>query len=222
MFLITMPFTILFDSVGVFWDQRYLYLPAFLATLAIVPLLARRPDQKLALVAAIALNPQLFPFVIEGRNDFFVLLWFFAGVVLLAREKRTLLGVLIEAGLASSAGGLADMLAGVERATARESLRLGNRVANLARLGGALILVGLLGTVMDLLSTANVLMILLEPTWSDFVIGFSEALSCTGFGLFGALLCFAAYFWLESRLVQQTLAVSEIAEELMREAARRS
>jgi len=148
----------------------------------------------------------------EGRTD---------QLLALAREKRTLLGVLIEAGLASSAGGLADMLAGVERATARESLRLGNRVANLARLGGALILVGLLGTVMDLLSTANVLMILLEPTWSDFIIGFSEALSCTGFGLLGALLCFTAYFWLESRLVQQTLAVSEIAEELMREAARR-
>src|SRR5262245_59879934 len=67
-------------------------------------------------------------------------------VLALAREGRTLLGVLLEAGLLSSRGGLDEKLAGIERASARESLRLGNRVANLARLGGALILLGLLGT----------------------------------------------------------------------------
>ncbi|HEY6202514.1 MAG TPA: glycosyltransferase 87 family protein [Candidatus Limnocylindria bacterium] len=90
LFLITTPFVWLFDKVGLFWDQRYLYLPAFVATLAVVPLLARRVDNRLALVALIALNPQLFPFVVEGRNDFFVLLFLFAGLVLLQRERRTL------------------------------------------------------------------------------------------------------------------------------------
>ena len=90
LFLITTPFVWLFDKVGLFWDQRYLYLPAYVATLAVVPLLARRVDNRLALVALIALNPQLFPFVVEGRNDFFVLLFLFAGLVLLQRERRTL------------------------------------------------------------------------------------------------------------------------------------
>jgi len=90
LFLITTPFVWLFDKVGLFWDQRYLYLPAFVATLAVVPLLARRVENRLALVALIALNPQLFPFVVEGRNDFFVLLFLFAGLVLLQRERRTL------------------------------------------------------------------------------------------------------------------------------------
>jgi len=90
LFLITTPFVWLFDKVGIFWDQRYLYLPAYIATLAVVPLLARRVDNRLALVALIALNPQLFPFVVEGRNDFFVLLFLFAGLVLLQRERRTL------------------------------------------------------------------------------------------------------------------------------------
>jgi uncharacterized membrane protein len=80
----------LFDNVGLFWDQRYLYLPAFIATLAVVPLLARRVENRLALVALVALNPQLFPFVVEGRNDFFVLLFLFAGIALLQRERRTL------------------------------------------------------------------------------------------------------------------------------------
>jgi len=90
LFLITTPFVWLFDKVGLFWDQRYLYLPAYVAALAVVPLLARRVDNRLALVALVALNPQLFPFVVEGRNDFFVLLFLFAGLVLLQRERRTL------------------------------------------------------------------------------------------------------------------------------------
>lgn len=51
------------------------------------------PSLPLSLVALVALNPQLFPFVVEGRNDFFVLLFAFAGIALLQRERRTL-GVL--------------------------------------------------------------------------------------------------------------------------------
>ncbi|MDP9282725.1 MAG: glycosyltransferase 87 family protein [Chloroflexota bacterium] len=90
LFLITTPFVWLFDKVGLFWDQRYLYLPAYVAALVVVSLLARRVDNRLALVALVALNPQLFPFVVEGRNDFFVLLFLFAGIVLLQRERRTL------------------------------------------------------------------------------------------------------------------------------------
>src|SRR5438132_10377938 len=84
MFLVTLPFVWLFDHAGIAWDQRYLYLPAYVATLALVPLLVDRP-RRLALVALVALNPQLFPFVVEGRNDFFVLLPLFAGVLLLQR-----------------------------------------------------------------------------------------------------------------------------------------
>ncbi len=96
LFLITTPFVWAADHLGVFWDQRYLYLPAFVATVVAVPLLVRGPHretrstQRLALTALVALNPQLFPFVVEGRNDFFVLLLLFAGIVLLQRERRSL------------------------------------------------------------------------------------------------------------------------------------
>ncbi|MBI3522374.1 MAG: DUF2029 domain-containing protein [Chloroflexi bacterium] len=93
LYLITVPFVWAFDNLRLFWDQRYLYLPAYLATLVIVPLLVRAPREKLALTALVALNPQLFPFVIEGRNDFFVLAFLFGGVALLQRDRRTL-GVL--------------------------------------------------------------------------------------------------------------------------------
>lgn len=101
LFLVTVPFVWLFDHVGIFWDQRYLYLPAFIGTLAIVPFLVRRTEHRLALVALVGLNPQLFPFVVEGRNDFFVLLFLFAGVALLQRERRTLSSLAIAAAAAA-------------------------------------------------------------------------------------------------------------------------
>src|SRR5438477_544633 len=83
LFLVTVPFVWAFDHLGLFWDERYLYLPAYIATLAVVPLLIRRIEHRIALVALVALNPQLFPFVVEGRNDFFVLFFLLAGLVLL-------------------------------------------------------------------------------------------------------------------------------------------
>lgn len=90
LFLVTTPFVWLFDRIGLFWDQRYLYLPAYVATLAVVWGLVPRIPQRLALVALVGLNPQLFPFVVEGRNDFFVLVFLFAGVALVQRERRSL------------------------------------------------------------------------------------------------------------------------------------
>ena len=89
MFLVTTPFVWLFDHLGVIWDQRYLYLPAYIGSLALVPFLVQGASRRLALTAAIALKPQLFPFVVEGRNDFFVLFFLFAGLALLIRERRT-------------------------------------------------------------------------------------------------------------------------------------
>jgi len=89
MFLVTGPFVWFFDHFGFVWDQRYLYLPAYIGTLALVPLIVDGAARRLAMTAAIALNPQLFPFVVEGRNDFFVLLFLFAGLALLMRDRRT-------------------------------------------------------------------------------------------------------------------------------------
>jgi hypothetical protein len=100
LFLITLPFVFVFDAVGLFWDERFLYLPAYIATLAILPMLVKRPEHKLALVALVGLNPQLFPFVVEGRNDFFVLCFLFAGVALLRRERRSLGSLAIAAAAA--------------------------------------------------------------------------------------------------------------------------
>jgi hypothetical protein len=101
LFLVTVPFVFVFDKLGLFWDERFLYLPAYVATLALLPLLVKRPGHKLALVALVGLNPQLFPFVVEGRNDFFVLFFLFAGLALLQRERRTLGSLAIAAAAAA-------------------------------------------------------------------------------------------------------------------------
>jgi hypothetical protein len=152
LFLVTVPFVVAFDHLGFFWDERYLYLPAFLATLVLAARLgwaafsgSSLPDQMggrrstlttapatptrsardvpsrplprlaaaIALTALVALNPQLFPFVVEGRNDFFVLLFVFAGIALLQRERRTLgfLAIALAASSKLHAGPLVPLLA---------------------------------------------------------------------------------------------------------------
>lgn len=93
-FLVTVPFVGAFDRLGLFWDERFIYLPAFLATIAVLPaLVPARPGataMRLSLVALVGLNPQLFPFVAEGKNDIFVLCFIFVGLALLQRERWTL------------------------------------------------------------------------------------------------------------------------------------
>lgn len=93
-FLATVPFVGAFDRLGIFWDERFIYLPAFLATIAVLPaLVPARPGataMRLSLVALVGLNPQLFPFVAEGKNDIFVLCFIFIGLALLQRERWTL------------------------------------------------------------------------------------------------------------------------------------
>jgi hypothetical protein len=98
LFLVTVPFVALFDHFQVVWDERYLYLPAYLATLFVAARLgwaafsgsSHRLAAALALAALIALDPQLFPFVVEGRNDFFVLLFLLAGIANFQVQRRTL------------------------------------------------------------------------------------------------------------------------------------
>ena len=47
MFLITGPFVWFFDHFGFVWDQRYLYLPAYVGTLALVPFIVDRKSTRL-------------------------------------------------------------------------------------------------------------------------------------------------------------------------------
>lgn len=108
MFLVTVPFVVGFDRLGLVFDQRYLYLPAYLAACAVVALVIpaaadrmRTVALRISLAAVVVLHPQLFPYVPEGRNDFFVLLFAFVGIALLVRGRRTLAVLAIAVAAAS-------------------------------------------------------------------------------------------------------------------------
>jgi biopolymer transport protein ExbB len=141
------------------------------------------------------------------------------GAVRDAVSSRTFLGEVVGSGLHLRDAGLDEMLANVERGAAKESLRLGNRVANLARFGSAVLLVGLFGTTLALIFVMLRIGQLKTPAVNDFVTGIGEALVCMALALLIALFCFGCFFVLDSRLTQRTLEVREIAEELIREAA---
>jgi biopolymer transport protein ExbB/TolQ len=132
-----------------------------------------------------------------------------------AEASRTCLGAMVAGGLRLRRAGLDEMLANVERVAMKESLRLGNRIANLSRLSGTILLLGVFGMVCALVNTFAVIQILKAPTVSDFAAGLSGALMSLAVALFIALGSYVAYFWLDSRLVRHTLLVREIAEELL-------
>jgi hypothetical protein len=94
-FLLTIPPMLLSAPLGWF-DERLLFLPAFIGCLWLAARMTRASAAaRLAVVAAIALNTQFFPFVIEGRNDAFVLLFVFATLLCLQRERYLLAGVML-------------------------------------------------------------------------------------------------------------------------------
>lgn len=136
-----------------------------------------------------------------------------------AKSSRTVLGELVAAGLYLRKAGLDEMLANVERTSAKEAQRLGSRVANLARLGGVAFLIGLFGTTMGLINSGLVILTLKDPLLRDFILGIGESLMCTALGLFVALFCFIAFFWFDAKLTPRMLAVRDIAEDAMRDAA---
>jgi biopolymer transport protein ExbB/TolQ len=132
-----------------------------------------------------------------------------------AEASRTCLGAMVSGGLRLRRAGLDEMLANVERVAMKESLRLGNRIANLSRLGGSILLLGVLGTIASLINTMSIIQMLKNPQVWDFAAGIGGSLMCVGVALFVALGSYVAYFWLDSRLVRHTLLVREIAEELV-------
>jgi biopolymer transport protein ExbB len=194
----------LFQSTG-FVGMLLLLLGVVALVLAIRRWLALRPER----LAPAALQRSLESALRAGQS---------AASLKQAAASHTCLGEVVTAGLYLQSVGLDEMLANVERTAIKESLRHANGIANIARFGLVVLLVGVLGTVMGLVSTMSVLGMLKSPQISDLVDGVGESLTCTAIGLAIALFSFVAYFALESRLVHRTLAVREIAEELMRTA----
>jgi len=132
-----------------------------------------------------------------------------------AAASSSMLGKLAAAGLRMSDLGLDEMLANVERSATRESIALGNRVSNLSRIGGAVLLFGFLGTALGIMLMLRITsMTPGAPPFTDLAVGFSIAVSCVALALIAAIFCFGAFFFLDSRVTKNTIRVSEMADEL--------
>ncbi len=74
MILASVPVYSLFDVTGLPYDQRLIYLAAYILLVLLLPLLAQAPSLKLLLTAAIGLNPLLVGPTILGMNESLVAL----------------------------------------------------------------------------------------------------------------------------------------------------
>jgi biopolymer transport protein ExbB len=137
-----------------------------------------------------------------------------------AEASNTALGDVVAAGLLLRGQGLDEMLANTERAAIKKSLHLQARVVALSRLGTAILLMALVGTVTGLMSMMAVLATLKAVVPADLFTGIGESLAALVIGLLFAMVCWWAYGVLSARVVTRLLHVREIAEELLARAAR--
>ena len=117
-----------------------------------------------------------------------------------AGQKSTPLANVVKAGLMNVPKGEEEVQAALDEASIRETPRLEARTGYLAMLGNAAMLLGLLGTVLGLITcfeaVANV-----NPADKATILsaGISEAMNCTAFGLFTAIPSLIAFSVLNGR-----------------------
>jgi biopolymer transport protein ExbB/TolQ len=117
-----------------------------------------------------------------------------------ASQKKTPLVSVVKAGLINVPKGEADVQAAMDEATLRESPKLEARTGYLAMIGNVATLLGLLGTIVGLISAfgavANA-----NPADKATILAssISEAMNCTAFGLLTAIPALVAYSLLQGR-----------------------
>ena len=117
-----------------------------------------------------------------------------------ASQKKTPLVSVVKAGLINVPKGEADVQAAMDEATLREQPKLEARTGYLAMIGNVATLLGLLGTIVGLISAfgavANA-----NPSDKATILAssISEAMNCTAFGLLTAIPALVAYSLLQGR-----------------------
>jgi biopolymer transport protein ExbB/TolQ len=117
-----------------------------------------------------------------------------------AAQKKTPLVSVVKSGLINVPKGEADVQAAMDEATLRESPKLEARTGYLAMIGNVATLLGLLGTIVGLISAfgavANA-----NPADKATILAssISEAMNCTAFGLLTAIPALVAYSLLQGR-----------------------
>ncbi len=127
-----------------------------------------------------------------------------------AAQKKTPLTSVIKAGLINVPKGEADVQAAMDEASLRESPKIERRTGYLAMIGNVATLLGLLGTIVGLISAfgavANA-----NPADKATILAasISEAMNCTAFGLLTAIPALVAYSILQGRTQHMVEEINE-------------
>jgi biopolymer transport protein ExbB len=129
-----------------------------------------------------------------------------------ASQKKTPLVSVIKAGLINVPKGEADVQAAMDEATLRESPRIEKRTGYLAMIGNVATLLGLLGTIIGLISAFGAVADA-PPAEKARILAasISEAMNCTAFGLFTAIPALVAYSVLQGRSQHMLDEINETA-----------
>lgn len=93
LFLFSIPFYLISINTIGWYDQRFLYLLLFVGLMVLLPRLTRDWSKKLSLLISFGLNLLSAIFLVEGRNDVFVLFWLVLALLLLQRRRIALSSV---------------------------------------------------------------------------------------------------------------------------------
>jgi uncharacterized membrane protein len=89
-FLFSTPVYLVVNHLTGWYDQRLVYLCLFVCTLWPLMKHAAKPSRKLSLLIVFGLNFLAAPYMVEGRNDSFVMFWLILSTYLLQKDKITL------------------------------------------------------------------------------------------------------------------------------------
>lgn len=89
-FVSALPFLALSEAFIGWYDQRFVYLALFIATLLLIYKIPEEPSAKLSIIIAVSLNPFFVSGVREGMNDILLLFWVTLMLFFLQRGKTVL------------------------------------------------------------------------------------------------------------------------------------
>lgn len=78
-----------------YFDGRMPLYFLFFSLLIMAFVFVKDREKKLTFVTLLAFNPAMFLYTLEGRSDFFMYAFFFAGLILLSKRKYALSGILL-------------------------------------------------------------------------------------------------------------------------------
>jgi len=90
LFLFLLPFYLASQQLFGWFDGRMVFLPQFIVVLVLLARWVKDKRRRNALFLLIALNPFFTPFLLDGRNDVFVLFWIVVSVAFLQSKRERL------------------------------------------------------------------------------------------------------------------------------------